>query len=66
MKHYFCRGECGGVSDTAKNCGALECSRFDKPLTECECMDGKHGIKDDQPPSGNNLQEENDPSIKSE
>lgn len=40
--HYVCRGTCGGVSDTAKNCEAESCSLHDYPLAPCRCEDGIH------------------------
>lgn len=42
MTHYVCTGECGGVSEVAKNCGTESCSRYEKPLVACDCTDGKH------------------------
>jgi len=45
MKHYICKGECGGVSDEKKNCDSPSCSRFNKELIECSCTDGKHNDK---------------------
>lgn len=42
MTHYVCTGECGGVSDTPKNCGSEACSLHDKPLVPCHCIDGEH------------------------
>ncbi|HLC19863.1 MAG TPA: hypothetical protein VJK72_03015 [Candidatus Nanoarchaeia archaeon] len=41
--HYICEGDCGGVSNKKKNCGAEDCTCFDEPLTACSCSDGKHG-----------------------
>lgn len=40
--HYVCRGTCGGVSDTAKNCEAESCPLHDYPLAPCGCEDGRH------------------------
>lgn len=42
MEHYVCTGECRGVSDVPKMCGALGCHKKEKPFTECNCEDGKH------------------------
>lgn len=42
MKHYVCTGGCKGVSDKPGNCGAPTCAKHGKPLTECDCVDGKH------------------------
>lgn len=37
MKHYYCTGECGGVSDTPGTCQAESCSMHNKPLVACDC-----------------------------
>ncbi len=42
MKHYVCVGECRGVSNVPKTCGALGCHKYGHPLVECECEDRKH------------------------
>ena len=42
MPHYVCTGECGGVSDTPKNCGDETCSMHGHPLVKCNCTDGQH------------------------
>mgnify|MGYP007123670452 CR=1 FL=1 len=39
MAHFFCNGECGGVSDTPGTCGAETCSLYKEPLIECSCGD---------------------------
>jgi hypothetical protein len=42
MKHYICTGGCEGVSEKPGTCQAIACPKFNKPLIECECADGKH------------------------
>jgi len=42
MKHYVCRGKCGGVSDIPGTCQAEDCNRHEHELVECSCEDGKH------------------------
>lgn len=45
MKHYVCKGECGGVSNDPKKCEDESCSMFEKDLEECNCTDGRHNDK---------------------
>ncbi|MEK7107547.1 MAG: hypothetical protein AAB899_05175 [Patescibacteria group bacterium] len=45
MKHYICTGGCEGVSGKPGTCGAKTCPKHGKPLTECDCGDGKHNTK---------------------
>lgn len=45
-KHYICSGECNGVSEEFKSCCDESCSRFGKPLEECNCKDNKHNSKE--------------------
>jgi len=42
MKHYICTGGCQGESKVPGSCEALACPENGKPLTECDCNDGKH------------------------
>jgi len=42
MKHYICTGGCAGVSGVPGTCQAIACPKYQKPLTECGCEDGKH------------------------
>ncbi len=42
MKHYVCTGTCGEVAEAPGTCQAPDCSRYDYPLKECECLDGLH------------------------
>lgn len=42
MNHYVCSGECQGSSDTPGVCQSDTCSRFEKPLIECDCADATH------------------------
>lgn len=42
MKHYVCKGECDGESESPTRCDAKECSLYEKDLKECDCTDGKH------------------------
>lgn len=46
MKHYICKGGCGGVSDEAGVCQADSCANHWELLEECDCNDGKHGVAD--------------------
>ena len=46
MKHYVCRGGCGGVSDEMAACEADGCSNQWQMMEECNCADGKHGMTD--------------------
>ena len=39
MTHYFCTGECGGVSENSGTCQAGSCSMYNQPLKECNCED---------------------------
>ena len=48
MKHYVCKGDCGGVSDEKKQCDTKGCSLYGRDLTECNCTDGKHHDKKDE------------------
>ena len=48
MTHYICTGGCEGVSEVAKTGGAETCSKHGDPLTPCDCVDGKHGGKEDR------------------
>lgn len=52
-KHYVCDGNCGGVSDVPGVCQTPSCPRYDQPLRECECEDGKHGREGGNPPPEN-------------
>lgn len=45
MKHYVCKGECGGVSEEKKKCSADGCSMYGQELEECNCIDGRHHDK---------------------
>lgn len=40
--HYVCTGGCGGVSDKPGVCQATGCSKFQKLLIDCDCLDGLH------------------------
>ncbi|MDO8514799.1 MAG: hypothetical protein Q7S50_04610 [bacterium] len=42
MKHYICTGGCEGVSEKPGDCQALACPKYGKPLSECNCENGKH------------------------
>ena len=42
MKHYLCTGGCAGASNVPGTCQAIACPKYQKPLTECGCEDGKH------------------------
>jgi hypothetical protein len=44
MKHYICNGECKGVSEKSGYCNAEECSKYKKPLKECNCNEEEHFI----------------------
>lgn len=48
MKHYVCKGDCGGVSDEKKKCSAEGCSLYGVELEECDCTDGNHHDKKDE------------------
>lgn len=43
MKHYVCRGGCGGVLEEMGMCEADGCDHQWEMMEECECADGKHG-----------------------
>lgn len=45
VKHFICKGECGGVSDKPGNCQAEECSLYQKPLVKCVCDNKEHRTK---------------------
>lgn len=47
MKHYICKGGCGGVAEEAGVCQAEGCANQYELLEECECGDGKHGVVGD-------------------
>ncbi|OGY64801.1 MAG: hypothetical protein A3J53_02880 [Candidatus Harrisonbacteria bacterium RIFCSPHIGHO2_02_FULL_40_20] len=40
--HYFCEGECKGISDKPTPCQSKTCSYSGKPLIQCGCKDGFH------------------------
>jgi hypothetical protein len=42
MQHFFCEGDCKGVSATPKTCDEPTCPNFGKPLTDCDCEDEVH------------------------
>ncbi len=42
MTHYVCSGECGGVAQEPKSCGAEVCSKKGEPLTPCDCDNPGH------------------------
>jgi len=44
--HYVCN-ECGGVSDHAGVCQTGGCYLYGKPLRECHCTNGKHGVPEE-------------------
>ncbi len=45
MKHYICRGGCGGVSNEHGVCEADGCASQWEMLEDCDCADGKHGME---------------------
>ncbi|MBI3335568.1 MAG: hypothetical protein HY001_03665 [Candidatus Portnoybacteria bacterium] len=40
--HYICTGGCKGMSDTPGTCQAQDCPKYQMPLEECDCANGKH------------------------
>ncbi|MDD3861376.1 MAG: zinc ribbon domain-containing protein YjdM [Candidatus Gracilibacteria bacterium] len=42
MKHFVCKGGCGGVSEVEGFCEADGCPNQWQPFEECDCEDGKH------------------------
>ena len=38
-KVYICTGGCNGVSEVAKNCGAIDCPHLNQPLEPREQCD---------------------------
>ena len=42
MKHYICKGGCGGVAETPGTCQAADCPDYGKELKGCDCEDGQH------------------------
>lgn len=46
MKHYICKGGCGGVSNEIGVCQADGCKDQYELLHECDCEDGKHGLQE--------------------
>jgi len=50
MKHYICTGGCEGVSDKPGLCQTEDCPKFEQPLDECNCEDGRHNsIRKEEP-----------------
>ena len=43
MKHYACRGSCGGSLSEVAACETDGCSAQWEIMEECECVDGHHG-----------------------
>lgn len=48
MKHYICKGGCGGVADKEGVCQTADCPDFSMPLQQCDCIDGKHGMSEEE------------------
>jgi len=46
MSHYYCKGTCGGVLDEIGICESDGCSNQWEMMEECDCVDGKHGMKE--------------------
>ncbi len=44
MKHYICRGGCGGSLEEMGICEADGCSNQWEMMEECDCSDGGHGM----------------------
>ena len=42
MTHYICTGGCNGLADKSGVCQAQDCAKYNQPLIECNCEDGKH------------------------
>lgn len=42
MEHYFCEGECGGISTEPGTCQAVDCSSHGQELVACNCESGDH------------------------
>ncbi len=41
-KHYVCTGGCGAVAPMPGVCMTNNCGRYEHPMMECRCTDGKH------------------------
>ena len=48
MSHFICKGGCGGVSEIDGFCETDGCSNQWQPLEDCNCLDGKHFVKNDE------------------
>jgi len=44
MKHYICKGTCGGSSEEICACETDGCTRQWELMEECDCTDGNHGM----------------------
>lgn len=44
MKHYACKGGCGGTLDDMGICEAESCPNRWELMQECDCTDGRHGV----------------------
>lgn len=42
MKHFICKGGCGGESKEQGVCGDKDCRDFEKSMHECDCTDSQH------------------------
>lgn len=49
MKHYICKGGCGGTLEEIGACDTEGCANQWEMMEECDCIDGKHGADDDMP-----------------
>ncbi|MFZ2190306.1 MAG: hypothetical protein WA057_01645 [Candidatus Magasanikiibacteriota bacterium] len=48
MKHYICKGTCGGVSDHSDTCHDASCPMNNKPFEECNCADPESHKKSEE------------------
>lgn len=48
MRHYFCKGGCGGVLGEVGMCEAEGCANQWEMMEPCDCLDGKHGMAKEQ------------------
>lgn len=44
MKHYICKGGCGGMLDDMGICESDSCPNRWEMMEECDCADGHHGM----------------------
>jgi protein PhnA len=48
MKHFYCKGTCGGESPEITTCETNECPNQWEMMEECSCTDGSHGKTEEE------------------